>query len=233
MSECYSCAFYIRAPCGGICGEGLTNESNDCPFYKDLPNRPLPPKHIKDIIMNPYEYWDRVPHHVRGILPHKSLVMTDIGLCIFSNPLWLVMNKQKDGWLICPSLVNHLRNYIKRVKGVYVYLVISDSESDACYTSSYDPHYHYKRPNWDSNYTQIRLNYKLTFLLKNEYVCLYVLCSSNKLSSSCTKWKYNGDLDSRSIWDLDRNVIINIPRAIEPILNDKCVRAHLLENIKY
>lgn len=232
MSECHSCTFYIRAPRGGICGEGLTNENNDCPFYKYLPNnRPLPPKHIKDIIMNPYEYWDRVPRHVRGILPHKSLVMTDIGLCIFSNPSWLVMNKQKDGWLICPSLVNHLRNYIKRVKGVYVYLVISDSESDACCPSSYGPHYHYKRPTY--TYTHIRHKYKQTFLLKNEHVCLYILCSSNELSSSCIKWKYNGGLYSSGIWDLDRRDIINIPRAIEPVLNHKCVKAHLLENIKY
>ena len=226
MSQCRSCTFYIRAPCGGICGEGLTNENNDCPFYKYLPNnRPLPPKHIRDIIMNPYEYWDRVPHHVRGILPHKSLVMTDIGLCIFSNPSWLVMNKQKDGWLICPSLVNHLRNYINRVKGVYVNLVISDSESEACYTSSYGPHYHY-------TYTYIRHKCKHTFLLKNEHVSLYVLCSSNELSS-CIKWKYNGGLHSKAIWDLDRSVIINIPRAIEPVLNRNYVKAHLLENIKY
>jgi hypothetical protein len=76
---------------------------------------------IKDLV-NPFEYWNRVPRHVRGITSHRNLVLTDTGFALFHNSRWLV-RVESNKWRVAPWLTEHLLEYRKKCC-VHVYLFV-------------------------------------------------------------------------------------------------------------
>lgn len=225
MSICQTCAFNIRGPTNYICGEGLDN-SNDlsyCNSYLKGNNRDIKPiSNLKDVILNPFTYWDKVPRYVRGILSHKYLIMTDIGFAVFSNHSWLIPNSNpKDkGWLICPRLVKYLKKYKERCPPIDIYIYINNKSNYGSYYNESSHYYSYE------NSTKKDLS-------------IYVIVSNTSLNNEYEhprKWKYNGDLkplDYRylSVVSYCRKYI-HIPFLMAETFTYKG-QVHLLENIKY
>lgn len=225
MDICNTCAFYIRGPTDYICGEGLDN-SNDlsyCNSYLKGNNRDVKPiSHLKDIILNPFMYWDKVPRYVRGILSHKYLVMTDVGLAIFSNPSWLVPNKDKTSWLICPKLIKYLKRYKSKCPQIDIYFLVSDSIDRAAVQYSVGPDYHYH----SGSYIKKGLS-------------IYVIVSNTLLNDDVPHvisldWRLNGNLKPnkyKQFKSVGTGNRIIIPLLLKQVC--KWGRLHQLENINY
>jgi hypothetical protein len=224
MSICQTCAFNIRGPTGEICGEGLnTHDITYCDSYLKGNNRDIKPiSHLKDIILNPFMYWDKVPRYVRGILSHKYLVMTDVGLAIFSNPSWLVPNKDKNGWLICPRLIKYLKNYKSKCPQIDIYFLVLDSIDRTTAEYSVGPDYHYHSGGY----------------IKKD-LSIYTIVSHTSLNDSVPDvislgWRLNGDLkpnDYKCIKSVGNGNFIIIPLLLKQVCKWNFI--HELENINY
>ena len=226
MSICQTCAFNIRGPTDEICGEGLNNtDITHCGSYLKGDNRDIKPiSHLKDIILNPFMYWYKVPRYVRGILSHKDLVMTDIRLAIFSNPSWLVPSKNRNSWLICPNLIRYLKRYKSKCPQIDIYFLVSDSIDRTVAEYSIGPDYHYHSGSHIKKGLSIYIIVSNTLLLLN--------ASVNGVVS--LDWKLNGDLEPNNykcyVSTGTGNYIV-IPLLLKQVCG--WGRLHQLENIEY
>lgn len=129
--SCSRCMYFIEGLSIPVCAEGVNLKEytpSDCTMFEQGYGRRLEVhQDIKDLV-NPFEYWTKVPRHVRGITSHKDLVLTDTNFALFHNPKWLV-KVGSNKWRVAQWLTKHLLEYRKKCK-VHVYLFTYDKWED-------------------------------------------------------------------------------------------------------